>query len=92
MNVMNNGFARVGLITAALLLIPLVAMRFTHEVSWTISDFVIMGALCIVLGSLFVVCSRFAPHKRLLSGVIFSLVFLSIWAELAVGVFTNLGS
>jgi hypothetical protein len=36
---------RVGLATACVLLVPLVAMQFTDEVNWTLADFVLAGAL-----------------------------------------------
>jgi hypothetical protein len=36
---------RVGLATALILLLPLVAMQFTDEVNWGVADFVFAGAL-----------------------------------------------
>jgi hypothetical protein len=36
---------RVGLATALILLLPLVAMQFTNEVDWGVADFVVAGAL-----------------------------------------------
>ena len=35
----------VALVTALLLLIPLLAMRFTDEVAWSPTDFAVAGAL-----------------------------------------------
>lgn len=80
-------------VTAALLLIPLLAMQFTSEVNWTLADFVAMGVLLFAAGSVFVLVARRIQRKhRILLGVVLSLVFLAVWVELAVGVFTNLGS
>ena len=52
-----------------------------------------MGVLLFGMASLFVLAARQAARKhRMLIGVIFVAAFLCIWAELAVGIFTNLGS
>lgn len=82
----------VAICTTILLLIPLTAMQFTGEVNWSKTDFVTMGLLCFGMGSLFVLVSKIAPQRRLLIGAIVGLLFVYIWIELAVGVFTNLGS
>ena len=89
----NSIFGWIALATVAILLIPLVAMQFTHDVRWDATDFLIMGALLFNTGSLFVLAARRVPReRRLLIGMLFLAAFLYIWAELAVGVFTNLGS
>lgn len=74
---------------AALLLIPLVAMQFTYEVDWDVSDFVIMGILLLVTGLGCELVMRSVPRvrNRLLICAAILFVFLLIWAELAVGVF-----
>jgi hypothetical protein len=89
----NSIFGWIALATVAILLIPLVAMQFTHDVRWDATDFLIMGALLFGTGSLFVLAARRVPReRRLLIGMSFLAAFLYVWAELAVGVFTNLGS
>jgi spore maturation protein SpmA len=89
----NSIFLWIALATAAILLIPLVAMQFTADVQWDKTDFIVMGALLFGMASLFVLAARrIARRHRLLIGVIFVAAFLYIWAELAVGVLTNLGS
>ena len=79
--------------SAVLLLIPLVAMQVTTEVNWQFTDFIVMGLLLFGTGSLFVVTARLIPNRyRLWAGLGCLMLFLFIWAELAVGVFTNWGS
>lgn len=88
----DNGFVWVAILTTLILLLPLVAMRFTSEVSWNGADFIVMGLMCVIVGSLFVLASRVAPRRRLILGLVFVFAFVYIWAELAVGVFTSFGS
>ncbi|NNF39727.1 MAG: hypothetical protein HKN64_00010 [Woeseiaceae bacterium] len=89
----NSVFIWIALATGAVLLIPLIAMQFTTEVNWDRSDFIVMGSLLFGTASLFVLVGRRVPRKRrALIGSLFIAAFLYIWAELAVGIFTNLGS
>lgn len=89
----NSIFVWIALATGAVLLVPLIAMQFTTEVNWDRTDFIVMGALLFGIASLFVLAARRVPRKRrLLIGSVFVAVFLYVWAELAVGIFTNLGS
>ena len=86
-------FGWIALATGLILAIPLLSMQFTSDVDWDITDFTIMGMLLFGMGSIFVLVARVTPRKyRVLIGVGFALAVLSIWAELAVGIFTNLGS
>jgi uncharacterized membrane protein len=89
----NSIFAWIGLITLTLLLIPFFAMQVSHEVRWTSLDFLVMGGLLMLTGSAFVFLARRLPsvHLALLAVVVF-VVFLYLWAELAVGLFFSLGS
>jgi uncharacterized membrane protein len=89
----NGIFLWIALGTGLLLMIPLVAMQFTSEVNWTLSDFILMGVLIFTVSSLFVLVARKVQKKsRLAVGAVFLLGFLWLWAELAVGVFTTWGS
>lgn len=86
-------FAWIAAGTLALLLVPLLAMQFTTAVSWGVADFIVMGLLLFGTGSLYVlVARRVAPGRRAIIAAAFAIAFLYIWAELAVGVFTRLGS
>ena len=76
-------------IVILLLLIPLIAMQFTDEVSWTLFDFVIAGALLLGTGILCELVLRKVKKiklKIIICLAILALLFL-IWAELAVGIF-----
>ena len=89
----NKVFAWVVAVTGGILCIPLVAMQFTSEVDWDVSDFIVMAVLLFCTGFTFVHVARVVPRKyRTLIGIVFLLGVLYIWAELAVGIFTNIGS
>jgi hypothetical protein len=89
----NRIFFWIALTAAGLLLVPLVAMRLSAEVIWDVRDFVVMGFLLFVAGSSWVLAARRAPRRhRAFIGGMFIAALLYIWAELAVGVFTDLGS
>jgi len=74
---------------AAVLSIPLIAMQFTKEVNWTVSDFLVMGVL--LFATVFAVdlvlkkVKTFKSRLILVFGIL-AVLFL-IWAELAVGIF-----
>ncbi len=89
----NRIFAYLALVTGGILSIPLIAMLFTTEVQWGAEDFIIMGIILFGMGSLFVSIARvILRNYRLLVGIRILFLTLYIWAELAVGIFTNLGS
>lgn len=74
---------------AVLLLIPLIAMQFTNEVNWTLSDFVAMGILLLGTGFLCELVMRKvnrARYRIAICGVLL-LALVLIWIELAVGIF-----
>ncbi len=71
-----------------LLLIPFIAMQLTEEVNWTFFDFIVMGTLLILTGSILEVVLRKVTQTkyRILICGIAILGFLLVWAELAVGI------
>ena len=84
-----SDIGRVLLGTAAILLIPLVAMQFDTGVNWSAADFALMGALIGATGMMYVVVARnvVSSSHRLLLGVGLVLALALVWVELAVGVF-----
>ena len=84
----SRNIAYIALGTAFILLIPLIAMRFTKEVSWTLFDFVFAGILIFSAGCFFEMARRKAagniPYK-LGAGMALAAVFLLIWINGAVG-------
>jgi hypothetical protein len=80
---------RVVLVTAAILMVPLIAMRFTSEVSWTALDFAVAGFLLIGTGLLLEWARKKlnnVVHRRIaIAAILFALLF--VWAQLAVGIF-----
>jgi hypothetical protein len=89
----NNVFAWIALATCVILLVPFGAMQFTSAVHWGAMDFMAMGFLVFGTGTVFVVAARKVPQRYWLAlGGGVAAVLLYVWAELAVGIFTNLGS
>jgi uncharacterized membrane protein len=74
-----------------LLLIPLIGMAITDEINWSPFDFIIMGSLLISLsvGINFVSNRAKNLKNRVLYIGILVLIFMLIWAELAVGIFVT---
>jgi hypothetical protein len=81
--------ARVLLITAAILLVPAVAMRFTAGVNWGPLDFVVAAGLLAGTGLVYeLAVQRIGDRRhRIVSGLALAAALLLAWAELAVGVF-----
>jgi len=85
----NKRFIGILLTVAFLLSIPLIAMQFTNEVNWSLSDFIIGGALLLGTGLLIEVVARNVKSTKSRTGLVIAilLVLCLVWAELAVGVF-----
>ncbi|MFC4930489.1 hypothetical protein [Massilia sp. GCM10023247] len=84
----TRSMLRVLLVTAAILLVPLVAMQFTGEVNWSAGDFLVAAVL---LGSTGLLCEwgtkKFRTRKsRCIALAAIGCAFLFVWAELAVGI------
>jgi hypothetical protein len=76
---------------ALLLLLPLVAMQFTSEVNWTLSDFVFAGAMFGLVGGTYELAIRLSRNYAYRGGVAVALLaaFLLVWINLAVGIIGN---
>ncbi len=72
-----------------ILLLPLIGMQFSHEVNWTISDFIIAGILLAIVGLSIELVFKLTSTKmqKLLFLAIVLILGLLIWAEMAVGIF-----
>lgn len=72
-----------------LLLLPLIAMQFTDEVNWMLSDFVVAGVLLFGTGLACELVIRTVKkiNYRIAICVALLVLFLLVWAELAVGIF-----
>lgn len=85
----NKRFISILLTVATLLCIPLIAMQFTNEVNWTLSDFIIAGTLLLATGIAIEVIARNARNRKTRIGIVAGILiaFFLVWAELAVGIF-----
>jgi len=84
----NKRLIIILIVISILLLIPFVAMQFTNEVNWTLMDFIIAGFLLLGTGIMCeIVLKKITNIKcRIVVCVLLILIFLLIWAELAVGI------
>ena len=89
MTILNKRLTGILLAVAVILLIPLIAMQFTPEVNWTLSDFVVMGALLLSTGLMCELVMRKVKSVKYRIAICIALltVLVLIWIELAVGVF-----
>ena len=81
--------ARVAVLTAMLLLVPLVAMQFTAEANWAPGDFAAAGVLLFGAGMAYVLATRRTrtTRQKVVVGALVFAVLAVVWAELAVGLF-----
>lgn len=75
--------------TLLLLLVPLVAMQVTNEVSWGPGDFLAAAVLLFGAGMAYALAARRVSglKHRTAVGLAILLLLATIWAELAVGIF-----
>jgi hypothetical protein len=88
----NSVFLLLAIATGLVLLVPLIAMQFSEDVVWSLGDFIVMGVLLFATGSIFIWAARRAPRHRLIIAVVVAAALLWVWVELAVGLFTGIGS
>jgi hypothetical protein len=79
---------------AALLLLPLVAMQFTSEVNWTLSDFIFAGVMFGLVGGTLELTFRKSGNICYRGGVAIAVAttFLLVWINGAVGIIGDEGN
>lgn len=76
---------RIFLIVFGILLILLIAMQFSSEVNWNIFDFLMMGFLLTTTLFLISYSKKYTHNTIIIICVV--VIFLTIWIQLAVGIF-----
>lgn len=86
---LSRAAIRTASATLVLLLVPMVAMRFTTEVNWGLEDFAAAGALIFGAGMTFAVATQWArsSSQRLAAAAGILAAAGAVWAQLAVGLF-----
>ena len=84
----SKSIFRVVLVSAFILLVPLLAMQVGDEVNWGLGDFVIAGALLIATGLAFELVASKVPNiaYRAAVGLALAGALLLVWMSLAVGI------
>lgn len=72
-----------------LLIIPLIGMNFTNDIDWDLSDFIVAGLILLIfsLTANFIVLRISNRNRRVFFITILLILFMLVWAELAVGIF-----
>lgn len=83
-----QSIAIAALAAGLLLLLPLLAMKFTDEVAWSLTDFFTAGILLFVTGLTFKLITRRSGETAYQIAVGFALIagLFLLWANLAVGI------
>jgi len=89
---MNLTLIKRALAPLLLLLIPFFGNLLSNQVNWSLFDFIVMGVLLVLAGlSIHFILEKVRNKTFRVVTIIFVLIiFLMIWAELAVGVFGSL--
>lgn len=86
-SITNNSIVRATLGTVTILMVP-----FLGKWPWSPSDFIVMGTMIFITGLMLNLTSKKMGKYKVTAIIVIILMFLWLWAELAVGVFTNWGS
>jgi len=72
----------------AVMLAPLIAMQFTHEVAWDGADFAVLGVMVFGSAGAYSLALMITPERSYLAGTGLALLatFALIWINLAVGI------
>lgn len=84
----NKSIIHLALGTAFILLLPLLAMLFTDQVVWDLTDFIVAGALIFGTGLAYelVASTGGTMAYRVAVGIALAAAFLLVWMNLAVGI------
>jgi hypothetical protein len=82
----HRALVRVAVAVAFILALPLAAMQFTAEVSWSAADFAVAGVLLVATGLLLELAARKAGAYRAAAVVAVVAALLLVWINLAVGI------
>lgn len=85
---MRKGVIRLALVTAFILLVPMIAMQVSDEWNWSGFDFAIAGALIFGTGLAYQLIARRSPGfaYRAAVGLALAAAFLLVWINGAVGI------
>jgi hypothetical protein len=84
----NKNIIYLALGTAFILLVPLLAMLFTDQVVWDLTDFIVAGALIFGTGLAYELVARKGGTMayRVAVGIALAAALLLVWMNLAVGI------
>jgi hypothetical protein len=83
----TKNIIRVAIVTVLLLLVPLVAMQFNHDIVWSPFDFAVAGTLLFGAGLAYVFLANKSVnivHRAAVALAVATALFL-VWSNLAVG-------
>jgi len=85
----NRIIIYIGLAVAFILLILMLVNRFNDEMDWKTGDFIVMGILLFSAGLAYELIAKKMSTTvyRVIVAIVIVIIFLLIWAELAVGIF-----
>lgn len=77
------------LVAELILLVPLIAMQFSDEWDWKLSDFIIVGILLagVGVGAQMIMHGIKNNRRQAVIGIVLAAAMILAWIELAVGIF-----
>lgn len=89
MTMQKKNIINIALGTVFILLMLMLVNQFNDEVDWKIGDFIVMSILLLSAGLAyeFIAKKMSTTAYRVAVAIAIGIVFLLIWAELAVGIF-----
>jgi len=86
---LNKKLIGIVAIVSIILLVPFIAMQFSHDVIWTTADFIIAGILLTATGLVleFIIRKIRNKESRMIWYIFVTALLILTWMELAVGIF-----